>query len=159
MAPPGATRWDDFHVFNQGPGVDVAAAEAVDGSGAIAFYAFSSDSEAQGFVRDPPPHLAGIGDYNALQALPPSAGLPAGASVADLRTCSGSATGVATGTGVAACTGSTHSSGVITVVPLGNFALVTAAWSTTPGEASGETTDRAVREAGEALTFWAGTPK
>jgi hypothetical protein len=156
VAPPGATRWDDFRILNQGPGVDVAVAEAIDGSGAMAFYAFASDDDAQAFVDDPPLHLSGIGDYNALQSLPLPSGLPPGAKVADLRTCPGGPRGVPVDQAGACPDGtSPRSSGVIVVVPLDTFALVAAAWDTTPGPAASATQARASGEVADALSFWA----
>ncbi|MBV8980262.1 MAG: hypothetical protein JO086_05115 [Acidimicrobiia bacterium] len=161
VAPPGATRWDDFAVYNQAPGVDVAVAPTLDGSGAMAFFAFDSDEAATTFAGAPPLHLAGIGDYNATSPVPAPPGLPAGSEAFDLRTCSGGPPpGVAVGPGnTCADGGPTHSSGALVVAPLDNFALVTTAWTTTPGGVAAATMGRAVAEASEALAYWSGIPK
>ncbi|MBV9284520.1 MAG: hypothetical protein JO176_07880 [Acidimicrobiia bacterium] len=145
VAPTGPTRWDDFAVYNQSPGVDVAVAPAVDGSGAMAFFALDSDEAAQAFAGSPPLHLAGIGDYNAISPVPSAPGLPAGSEAFDLRT----------GTGG----GATHSSGALVVEALDNFALVTVSWTTSPGGVSAATMGRAAAEATEALAYWSAIPK
>ncbi|MBV8461902.1 MAG: hypothetical protein JO368_01310 [Acidimicrobiales bacterium] len=153
VAPPGTVQWDDFHVFNQSPGVDVAVSEAVDGTGAMAFFAFPSSDAAQAFVNDPPTHLSGIGDYAALESLTPVPGAPAGADVYDLRGCV-SPNGLVVG-----CTGGspTRSGGVAVVVPLDDFVLVAVSWH--PADAASPATQqRAFTEVADGQALWTRTP-